>query len=160
VCPNATTTCLPTRCEINRQGHPELAGNGIEYLWGISKKQWRNWLNNPYGSAEDFVKSVRLAMSNCPVPINARFISSRSVKGRELAAPLSDTRVDLCARRARYYRRLFCHYKDAEALHEGVAASGANLTMYAAVEQAYKRSSTHRSALDLCSGFISRILRV
>ena len=68
------------------------AGNGIEYLWGISKKQSRNWLNNPYGSAEDFVKSARLAMSNCPVPINARFISSRSSNGTELAAPLSPVR--------------------------------------------------------------------
>ena len=68
-------------------------------------------------------------------------------------------RSRLCARRARYYRRLFCHYKDTAALHVGVKKTAANLTLYAAVEQAYKRSSTHRSALDLCSGFISRILR-
>ena len=46
--------------------HPEMAGNGIEYIWGCSERIFRK--NNDQ-STENFVKTIKMSLSAQSLPM-------------------------------------------------------------------------------------------
>jgi hypothetical protein len=46
--------------------HPEMAGNGIEYIWGCSERIFRK---NNDNTTENFIKNIKLSLSNNSLPM-------------------------------------------------------------------------------------------
>jgi len=81
--------------------HPEMAGNGIEFAWGIAKLQFRRRLNDRTTTNQS--ENVAKALSSEHV---------RDKNGNLRGAPLPLERVRKYSRRARVYRNLSRLYGD------------------------------------------------
>ena len=104
--------------------HPELAGEGVEYMWGKSKMTYRH--NNNYSSnAKNLEQRVRDALDpNLVLPIK---------------------RVRAMQRKANDYKRSYM------ALEE---SSGGDDLEYADIEKMKEKCKAHRSSLDQDYAFI------
>mmetsp|Transcript_17808 Transcript_17808/g.47436 ORF Transcript_17808/g.47436 Transcript_17808/m.47436 type:complete len:426 (-) Transcript_17808:240-1517(-) len=114
--------------------HPEMAGNGIEYAWGMAKLQFRRRFNDlsTQRQAENVSKSL----------------STESVVDKDgvlRSAPLCLERVRKYSRRARTYRYLYEKY--GEKLQE--LADERGVTGYDLLENMRKKVSTHRNICEL-----------
>jgi len=77
--------------------HPETAGDGIEYDWGVSKLTLRGHLNNVNGGFEKFKESCFKSMT-----AHGDIVDKC---GNVREAPLSISKTRKYARKARTYRR-------------------------------------------------------
>ena len=122
---------------------PEMAGNGIEYCWGVSKLYFRRHINDR--NFQNHANNVNKAMST-------KQTTDRN--GKEIAAPLSLERVHKFSRRVRTYRNLYREHGNN--LTEIAKKQG--VTGYALIEKMCKKASTHRNIVEQEINFLNDVL--
>lgn len=117
--------------------HPEIAGEGIEYIWGFAKLRYRNFSVNVRRRKEDFLELVKQCLQCHP-------------------DYLSRSRVQKFARKARAYTAAYYifhfnenAFNDTDIL-DGVTADSPTV---AKIEKLMKCVRTHRSSLDFDKTF-------
>jgi len=123
--------------------HPEMAGNGIEYAWGMAKLQFRRRFND-------------LSTKNQAANV-AKSLSTESVidkNGTLRGAPLGITRVRKYARHVRTYRNLYRIYgRMIRSLAKELKVTG-----FAFLEAMVKKISTHRNICELDRTYLKKDL--
>lgn len=109
--------------------HPEVAGLGIEYSWGMSKMKFRREINDEVPENLDR-NNIRQSMNTLDI--------------------LYIGRIRRFARRTRDYCRAY------EALAKQVASGGKAIGSKAEIEKMRKICKAHRSIIDMEPGFIGR----
>jgi len=123
--------------------HPEMAGNGIEYAWGMAKLQFRRRFNDV--STKNQAANVTKSLSRMPVI---------EKNGNRRGAPLGITRVRKYARRARTYRNLYRIYgRVIRSLAKEMGVTG-----YTLLEAMVKKISTHRNICELDRTYLKKDL--
>ena len=144
--------------------HPEIAGQGIEYCWGKSKYEFRNYANNLV--SKNLERNVQLATGSVPFPIRG----NGNGNGRR-GAPLPVERVRKFARKARTYRNLFVLFPTPDAAQEALKAwrqkkkmkvnrrgdntvvatihATDNETVYSMIDKLYALNKTHCNLIDV-----------
>ena len=110
--------------------HCEIAGEGIEYDWGVAKKTYRNKPLKDKRSRDDFLRTLNASLSRVDVTL-ARKMSAK----------------------ARRYMLTYTLY-DSGAHPEAFNERGLS---YSDIEKQTKLMRVHRSAVDQDHGYISRI---
>ena len=129
--------------------HPEIAGNGIEYLWGVSKKVFRRRIN-------DFENKHLHA--NVKKALATEDIVDKN--GEVLKAPLSKERVYRFARKTRTYRRLYELFPTpADLKVAGEVGTVSEGEWFRQIEKHYKKTSTHRNILDSEGAYLKELLK-
>ena len=117
--------------------HPELAGEGIEYVWGAAKLYYRNASLSLKRTKEGFEELVQKCTDS----------SDNGILNREL--------VRKCAARARRY---MLAYLAISAAQEGENNDETKVT-YSLIEKCVKMFKAHRSAADFDNAFIKSIVQ-
>jgi hypothetical protein len=107
--------------------HPEVAGTGIEYIWGFSKSRFRNKTND-----------------GVPKNLEKNILKSLSIIGTE---NLCHERVMRYARKSRDYIMAY------KAIYENKANTG--VISKALIENMTKKHKAHRNMIDISSRFIT-----
>ena len=127
---------LGVKVYITPKFHCEIAGEGIEYAWGVAKGVYRRKpLKEKKGKKSDFQKLVKECVS-------------REILTTECVRKLS--------RRARAY---ICAYYQIESKKNGATAQVDKMTSLPEIEALMKEFRTHRSALDFDSAFCKSVVR-
>ena len=161
--------------------HPEIAGLGVEYLWGKcvcvhacmnltpthcvpighSKRLFRNKYNDTCGKKIEL--NVRKSMATpayntCANPLFA----TGSLKNRDgdvMSAPMTQTLVCRFARRTRIFERIYKLFPTPEAMEQ--SAKGSGCTGFELMEKLYKICSVsakaHRNTFDQEVGLFRKI---
>ena len=111
--------------------HPEIAGEGIEYCWGLSKLWYCNASIDCKKTKEKFWKLVREATDTTSV--------------------LHIDRVRSCSKKACYYMKLYAAFKDIGSDGTHIDMPDKHSIMESAMElysKLTKKGKTHRSVLD------------
>lgn len=118
--------------------HPELAGYGIEYVWGVIKNEYRRLPLKEKKGKENFLKLVDRLVSR-------DWINTTVIRN--------------CSARARAYVLAY----RAKELYDLRVAEGANdeekPTTYAMIEKLVKTYRSHRCTAEQDSGFITEIVK-
>ena len=110
--------------------HPELAGEGIEYVWALAKLRYRRAPMNKKRNKENFIKLVR----ECTNSFDA----------------LNICRIRSCSKRARAYMKLYKVVSDLE--KDGSIMEKKHSTLESTIKlylKLKKISKSHRSVVDL-----------
>jgi hypothetical protein len=123
--------------------HPEIAGEGIEYLWGVAKMIYRTFSLVAKKGSEKFLDSVRACTSRDNLNVDL---------------------VRKCSKRARRYMLAYQAFNDMnkncnnnqEQEQEDDNDDKLSLS-YKLIEKAVKSYKCHRSAMDTDAKFISTL---
>ena len=114
--------------------HPELAGEGIEYAWGVAKLFYRRQPLSMKRSKDSFLELVKTATSRTGV-LNVRNIRRFSARARRyMIAYLA------------IYKKEQEHQQDKVTITHDI------------IEKCVKHFKTHRSAMDFDSAFIKSVI--
>lgn len=119
--------------------HPEIAGEGIEYSWGVSKNNYRRQPLEQKRGLENFFSLVRESIST-------DLITKKVARGCSARA-----RAFMLAYRARYLLSLDPSEEVAEELRT-------NPMCFDLLDKCVKKFRAHRSAIDFDKGFIKGLM--
>lgn len=111
--------------------HCEIAGEGIEYAWGLFKKVYRNLPLDQKRTRSGFRQAVEKSLNDVTVEHARRFSA-----------------------RVRCYMLAYRHFKD-----KGNTEQTEQHITYDEIEKFVKNSKCHRSVLDQDAGFIANVWR-
>ena len=118
--------------------HPEMAGKGIEYVWGKAKYEFRGFINTMSCAAEKLDEAIRRSLGTKPYV-------DRNGKLRPAPVPLA--RVWRFCRKCRSYERAYAEYETPASLRR--AAKAKNTSSYKVIEKLLAKRKTHRCTGDL-----------
>ena len=119
--------------EQTPKGHPEVAGEGVEYEWGKSKMDFRR-TNNYDPNVQRFERRVRQSMCTVDIP------------KAQTWDKVADKIAVLPKRRVRKYRRKANEYKKAYRIIDNKVEGekGAGAATYVDIEKLRKKCKAHR----------------
>jgi hypothetical protein len=130
----STETCN-IKINFTPKYHCEIAGEGIEYAWGYSKRYYRNLPFARKKGIKNFRESVRESVDVVSVD-NVRKFGGR----------------------IRRYMLAYCHFDQKDASTDG--DNNKEKATYEAIENfVRKESKSHRSVLDSETGYLSKVWR-
>jgi hypothetical protein len=118
-------------CISSPKCHPELAGNGVEYGWGIWKKRFRQINDQQF---KNLIPNIKTALEVVTIDVSWRF-----------------------QRKARTYRRVYAKTLEPRC-SDSSSTSGDPSGDYESIELMTKRYKTHRNIAEIERKYIAVVL--
>ena len=133
---------LGVEVEMSPKCHPELAGSGVEYCWGKSKKYYRAERSGRHGQTvkineEDFFAMVQSSLRGGPDVADGEDPS--------LSPPLQMTQVLRFIRKAHFYKMGYFALREGSDTNSGLSLKAIEAKIKALQDTTYKQ---HRGVKD------------